>query len=154
MITKSYSTNNRAPKLRSLKNQAVFSETIGSVGIVDADLSPQVRPKVWLIYKYFWVCSSLNQFELISLPSWNRFNKGDIFWEVQLNLTKSPKFIWNYLVLSNKVWRFCHIFVAFSQYINIELLLSKYLSDNFECYCYHKILSCRLFHFVANFQTV
>ena len=54
MITKSYSTNNRAPKLRSLKNQAVFSETIGSVGIVDADLSPQVRPKVWLIYKYFF----------------------------------------------------------------------------------------------------
>ena len=49
VITKSYSTNNRAPKLRSLKNQAVFSETIGSVGIVDADLSPQVRPKVWLI---------------------------------------------------------------------------------------------------------
>ena len=48
VITKSYSTNNRAPKLRSLKNQAVFSETIGSVDS-NADLSPQVRPKVWLI---------------------------------------------------------------------------------------------------------
>jgi hypothetical protein len=45
VITKSYSTNNRAPKLRSLKNQAVFSETIGSVDS-NADLSPQVRPKV------------------------------------------------------------------------------------------------------------
>ena len=47
VITRSHTTtNNRAPKLHSLKYQAVFSETIGSVGIDDADFSPQIRPKV------------------------------------------------------------------------------------------------------------
>ena len=46
VITKSHTiTNNRAPKLHSLKYQAVFSETIGS-GIDVADFSPPVRPKV------------------------------------------------------------------------------------------------------------
>ena len=53
MITRSHTTtNNRAPKLHSLKYQAVFSETIGSVGIDDADFSPQVRPKVKKISNY------------------------------------------------------------------------------------------------------
>ena len=36
----------RAPKLRSLKNQAVFSETVGTGTTDDGDLSPPVRPKV------------------------------------------------------------------------------------------------------------
>ena len=33
-------------------------------------------------------------------------------------MTKSLNYIWNYLVVSKKVWRFHHIFVAFSEYMN------------------------------------
>ena len=45
-----------------------------------------------------------------------------IFWVGHYNLTKSPNFIWNYLIASKKT--FCHIFVAFSDTWTLE---SSYL---------------------------
>ena len=40
--------------------------------------------------------------------------------------TKSPNFIWNHWVVSKKVWRFSHIFLAFSEYMNFNYFLQKY----------------------------
>ena len=37
-------------------------------------------------------------------------------------MLKSPKNFRNYLVASKKSWRFCHIFLAFSEYMNFTIL--------------------------------
>ena len=39
-------------------------------------------------------------------------------------MTKSPNFIWNYLVASKEVWRFRHIFVLFSEYVNFNFIIA------------------------------
>ena len=49
-------------------------------------------------------------------------HKVHIFWEGHKNMTKSPKKFWRCLLNSKKDWRFRHLFVAFSEYMNFTNL--------------------------------
>ena len=78
---------------------------------------------------------------------WSEFYykiKIHIFWKFD----KSPNFIWNYLLESKKVWIFRHIFVAFSEYMNLDSLDSdlRHESSWDNNYCYATF--CQTEHFL------
>ena len=81
-------------------------------GVICFLASSSLRKKKWAALVIELNCSAHFE-EVCTIHS-----KVHIFWEGHKKMTKSPIFFWIYEATSKLSWKFRHIFVAFSEYMN------------------------------------